>query len=329
MPDPSQDKLHKQHDKLFKTVFSDPKEASSFFKSYLPTSLVDQIDWTSLHLTDKEYVDEAFQATESDLLYQAQRQGSNQRVMIYLLFEHQSEPSKWIRFRLLKYCCRIWDDSFKAFAEQQKLKPILPIVFYQGERTWNFSTEFQKLIETEGLDREYLPRFSHFLVDQSGFGLESFQGEVKARIAQLLLSQAFHGQIRKGLEMLISLLEEVEKTGGIDYIQVFLRYFWHIQEEVSPETLAQAIEEYSDSQHLGEQTMSIAEQLIAQGEKKGIQEGIQTGIQKGLDQGELVGEIRFAQKMLKKPQSPKEELFQKTEEALKNLLEQLEKQLPE
>ena len=75
--------------------------------------------------------------------------------------------------------------------------------------------------------------------------------------------------------------------------------------------------------------MSIAEQLIAQGEKKGIQEGIQTGILKGFDQGELVGEIRFAQKMLKHPQSPKEELFQKTEEALKTMLKQLEKQLPE
>ena len=121
--------------------------------------------------------------------------------------------------------------------------------------------------------------------------------------------------------MLIHLLEEVEKTGGIDYIQVFLRYFWHIQEEVSPETLSQVIQEHSDSQHLGEQAMSIAEQLIAQGEKKGIQ--------KGLDQGELVGEIRFAQKMLKHPQSPKEELFQKTEEALKTMLKQLEKQLPE
>ena len=83
--------------------------------------------------------------------------------------------------------------------------------------------------------------------------------------------------------------------------------------------------------------MSIAEQLIAQGEEKGIQsgiqkgiqEGIQTGILKGFDQGELVGEIRFAQKMLKHPQSPKEELFQKTEETLKIMLEQLEKQLPE
>ena len=68
--------------------------------------------------------------------------------------------------------------------------------------------------------------------------------------------------------------------------------------------------------------------MIAQDEKKGIQKGIQTGIQKGLDQGELVGEIRFAQKMLKQPQTPKEELFQKTTETLKTLLEQLEKQLP-
>ncbi len=53
MADQSQDKLHNQHDKLFKTVFSDPNEAASFFKSYLPTSLVDQIDWTSLQLTKR------------------------------------------------------------------------------------------------------------------------------------------------------------------------------------------------------------------------------------------------------------------------------------
>ena len=44
------------------------------------------------------------------------------------------------------------------------------------------------------------------------------------------------------------------------------------------------------------------------------------------DKGELVGEIRFAQKMLKQSPSPKEELFKKTAKELKTLLDQLEKQ---
>ena len=144
--------LSNPHDKLFKTVFSDPKEARSFFQSYLPETLVSTIDWSSLILIDKEFIDEDFKSSESDLLYQAQLKEGKQEIQMYLLFEHQSKPDKWLRFRLLKYCCRIWDESFKADPNQQILKPIVPIVFYQGKYPWKYGTELLDLIEHKGMN---------------------------------------------------------------------------------------------------------------------------------------------------------------------------------
>ena len=95
-------------------------------------------------------------------------------------------------------------------------------LFYQGKNQWKPSTEFMDLIAHESLNREFLPKFAHFLVDQSNYGLEQFQGEIKARIAQLLLKAAFHGQIQQSLKLFAQLLSEVETTGGFDYVEFFL-----------------------------------------------------------------------------------------------------------
>ncbi|MCI0619316.1 Rpn family recombination-promoting nuclease/putative transposase [bacterium] len=51
------------------------------------------------------------------------------------------------------------------------------------------------------------------------------------------------------------------------------------------------------------------------------------GLNQGLNQGELIGKIHFAQQLLKRPFSSREELAKKTEEELKSILAQLEAEL--
>lgn len=60
---------------------------------------------------------------------------------------------------------------------------------------------------------------------------------------------------------------------------------------------------------------------------EGRQEGLQEGRQEGLTKGELIGEIRFAQKMLKRPVSPAAALARKSQKALKSMLRELEAEL--
>ena len=104
---------HHPHDKLFRTIFSDKEEAEGFLRAYLPETISNQLDWQTLTLVETSFVDEALKESESDVLYQIQHRSTQTPIVLYLLFEHQSVPDKWMRFRLFKYKGRIWDESFK------------------------------------------------------------------------------------------------------------------------------------------------------------------------------------------------------------------------
>ena len=141
----------------------------------MPSWLADTLDWSSLSLMHDSYVDDDLRASESDLLYAIeQRAGAAEpgheprSLRLYLLFEHQSRPDRWMRFRLLKYCCRIWDDFLRSDAEgTPDLPPIVPVVFYQGASRWRHATEFSDLFAKPVREWPWTPQFKHLLVDQS------------------------------------------------------------------------------------------------------------------------------------------------------------------
>ncbi|KPA16396.1 Transposase (putative), YhgA-like protein [Candidatus Magnetomorum sp. HK-1] len=91
----------------------------------MPPDLVEKIDWDTLELEGSKYVDEELKDSESDLLYSVNFKDSKDKCFLYLLFEHQSKPDKWLRFRIMKYKTRIWDESFKKYKDQEVLIPIL------------------------------------------------------------------------------------------------------------------------------------------------------------------------------------------------------------
>ena len=223
---------------------------------------------------------------------------------------------------MLNYRCKIWMDSFNDDPKQEKLKPIIPVVFYQGKGKWEHSTQFLDLIEHKDFDTDFLPQARHFLIDQSDFGLEDFHGEIKARIVQLLLKMNFHGPEQDALRLLARWLDQIEASGGLDFTKIFINYLLHI-EDVIPQEIHKIIVEESRSSTLGETIMTGAERLRLEGRE----EGEKIGLEKGLEKGDLIGEIRTLQRVLKQPQSSKEELFGKTIETLSALREELDAQL--
>ena len=127
------DKIYQPHDKLFRAVFSDAREAADLLQASLPDTLRNRFDWTTLTLVDGTFLDDDLRESQSDLLYRVEHVETGQQVLLYLLFEHQSSPDRWMRFRLLKYCCRIWEADLRDDPQLSELRPILPVVFYQGQ----------------------------------------------------------------------------------------------------------------------------------------------------------------------------------------------------
>ena len=263
--------VHHPHDMLFKAIFSDPTEAAAFLQEHLPAKLSAQLDWSTLQLEEGSYVDEALRHSESDLLFSITHMGLQENISLYLLFDHQSSPDKWMAFRLLKYRCRIWDESFKTEHKPQTLKPILPVVFYQGERGWTYSIEFADLFPEETRTWSFIPHLTYFLVDQSGIKPEEVKGEIRGRIVQLLMLAAFHEQVRDALLAVAQLWNRIPQTGGINYAHVFIQYVLATQDnDKLAEFDAMLKARKSD---IGDEIVTYAQQLLLEGKNKGKIEG--------------------------------------------------------
>jgi len=167
------------HDSMVHAVLSDLAEATSFLQRYLPEALSQALNWSTLRLHEGSFVDEDLHRSETDFLYQVEYLGSSTSLWLYILLEHQSSPDRWMRFRLLKYCCRIWDINLQERPAPRELRPIVPLVFYQGERSWSYAREFADLFAESVRDWPWVPHFSHELINQSG--LAGVYGGERAR----------------------------------------------------------------------------------------------------------------------------------------------------
>jgi predicted transposase/invertase (TIGR01784 family) len=163
------------HDSMVRAVLGNLVEARSFLQRYVPEELSQTLNWSTLRLLEGSFVDAALRRSETDFLYEVERVESGASLWLYLLLEHQSSPDRWMRFRLQKYCCRIWDVNLQERPAPRELRPIVPLVFYQGERSWSYSTEFADLFAESVRDWPGVPRFSHGLIDQSGMQPEEYR----------------------------------------------------------------------------------------------------------------------------------------------------------
>ena len=253
-------------------MFSDAGEAASLLQAALPDTVRDNFDWRTLTLVEGTFIDEDLRESQSDLLYEVQHTGTGQPVSMYMLFEHQSSPDPWIRLRLLRYCCRIWEDDLRGEPDRHELQPIVPVVFYQGERVWNYSTEFADLFPETAHSWPWVPRFAHELLDQTTLKPEAVIGGIKGRIAQLLMMVAFGRNVDAALQLTAQLLPLLDQAGGgINERRRFYLYLMATQDLDLIQTFREALRRQGLDE--GDDIMTYAQQLLAEGEAKGRAEG--------------------------------------------------------
>jgi len=265
--------IHHPHDGLVRAVLSDMAEARSFLQAYLSEQVRQALSWSTLRLLDASFVDEDLRGSEADLLYEVEHLSGGTSVWVYVLLEHQSRPDRWMRFRLLKYCCRIWETQLKATPSAYELRPIVPLVFYQGDRKWSHSKEFTDLFAESVRDWPGVPRFSHELIDQSGLQVHEVQGEVKARIMQLLMLAAYHptiGWMERAAELWV-LLSSLPSSGGINYVRTFVLYILATQDTEVAQSFRDVLARHAPE--VGDEVMTYAQELLAEGRAEGRAEG--------------------------------------------------------
>ena len=279
------------HDALFKSVFQQPENAAAELRHVLPAEHVAAIDWSTLKLEPGSYVDEALADQHSDLLFSATAQASGERVLVYLLFEHQSTAEPKMALRLLSYMMSIWE----RFADEHKASPlplIVPAVLSQVVGGWKAATRFSGLFSPSlgPLADAVLPDFSYAVDDlhrADDADLKARAVAQQARLALWLMRDARDGALL--LQRLVDWLGELEELARTPGGERALAPLLHYVANVSPDLQLEEFRAILNGRAPAAEsiTMTIAEQLRAEGKAQGVAQGVAQGKALGVVEGEL------------------------------------------
>ncbi|MGH9841297.1 MAG: Rpn family recombination-promoting nuclease/putative transposase [Blastocatellia bacterium] len=263
--------LSNPHDSFFKELFSRPEVAADFLANYLPPDVVAALDLGSLELIKDSFVDDVLRSHLSDLLYRVGLQGGG-NAYACLLFEHKSELYDLVAWQVLRYKVRAWELELRQGAT--KLPPIIPIVFYHGQRRWQVPREFSALIEFGGHDvlREFEAELRYYLCDVSSLEASQIKGIAILQAGLQMMRTIFTDEFEDTLEEVFDLLLREQEPSAMEYLRTILRYTIASRKKLSADDLQRVVERKIPKPEAARFMETLAEVWMQQGiEQKALQ----------------------------------------------------------
>jgi predicted transposase/invertase (TIGR01784 family) len=235
------------HDKYFKQLFSQKAEMQEFLEKGLP-QVAKLLDLNTLELDTTSYIDKSLNVGFSDLVYSCNYY-QNIHLKICLLFEHKSYAVTNPYLQMLGYMLKIWEQNIK---QEQKLMPVIPILFYHAKDTWNYQP-FENYFGEIGSDlKQYLPIFKYELVNTINWSdaeIQKMFSLVSLKIGVLVMKHIFDDPtylLNELSKLFIGLTQLLETESGKGFFQTTVLYFLNttkIKREQLKEKLAEISEE--------------------------------------------------------------------------------------
>ncbi len=129
---------------------------------------VSPIDFSQLIHINRSFVPDNLREQESDIVYRVpfRDESKMEELLIYILIEHQSTIDTTMGFRMLFYMTQIWDfqrrewESNNVPRSQRRFRPIVPIVFYTAEQTWQTPVSLSAQMDLPATLSEFVPTFN-------------------------------------------------------------------------------------------------------------------------------------------------------------------------
>jgi predicted transposase/invertase (TIGR01784 family) len=228
---------YKPHDALFKAAFGSPVHASEFFRGLLPDSLTSAIEWDSLQLEPGSFIDPELADHHSDLLFSART--GDERVLLYLLLEHQSRNDQQMPYRLHMYISRIWDRHISQFGVPLPL--IIPVVVSHAPEGWTAPVRLHDLIRPPPASfaavSELVPGFTMLVEDLAHLSNEELKARSLAVFPKLALwtlrdARDSHRLLSNLEHWMNEFKEALQTSSGIEAMSRILRYIALVCEDL-------------------------------------------------------------------------------------------------
>ena len=290
--------IEQAHDKLFKETFGSLEIAKDFMKGYLPVSILDIVDFSTLELQKDSHINKQLQEVFSDLLFKVDI--NNKEGYIYFLFEHKSYRDRLVIFQLLRYMVEIWESK----VEKQGLSGlpvIIPLVIYHDKGEWRVKTKLSDMIigynQLPEDVKKYIPSFEYLIYDLTKYNDEDIKLESVTRIIIKIMRDVRHASKDEVMDIItegFTLLDKImEKDTVTHYMESCLRYVLSIRSDIEKDELIQIADQISVEG--SELVMTIADKLrqegIGIGEEKGRRDQIRKVVKNAYVKGMSIEDI--------------------------------------
>ena len=286
--------IHHPHDSFFRASLSNLEVAQDLLKAHLAPELVGQIDWNTLQITNKSYVDEKLKHLQTDMVYSCKLNG--QDAYIYTLIEQQTKPDPLLAFRLFEYNVTMMREHLKQ--GNKKLPLIANLVLYSGKQTpYPHSVDIYDCFEEPGKAREMMFK-PLTLIDLGQLSEEELAQHGSADLLELLLKQSrkrtFYEWVEEHPEFFKALFRRAYGISGIVYIL-------SEENEYSGKEIVDKLKSINPAKEedIMQAVRTIRQESELIGEKRGETRGMQKGMQQGMQQGEYNKGLEIAKNMLK------------------------------
>ncbi|MDR1492086.1 MAG: Rpn family recombination-promoting nuclease/putative transposase [Planctomycetaceae bacterium] len=279
-----------QHDSFCKEHLEDRERAREFLRFVLDKELQKALVIEEVQIDKESYIDADLKKLYADVVYRVPYKNGDGSVVVYILIELKTENDKWTIFQLVKYVVRIWDGELKLARKEKRLDTflfpmIIPIIFHHGGERFTSPTELIELVRViKGLE-QFTLNMKALLFDVTPMGKDEMPQDILLCAFFMVLQAAFSKESVNILMEIFELLKphfdqpEVlqEWLKDLYYLVTSGKYFTHdVYEQVKTKIEKRGIKIMS---------ISVIDQLYAEGIEKGIEQGMERGFEKGIAEG--------------------------------------------
>ncbi len=281
------------HDSIFKATFEQLDLARGELELVLPAAVLEQLDLATLELRPGGYLDEALQATQSDLLY-AVRTRDGREALVIVLWEHQSRFDAKMPLRLLRYIVSVWETWLRDHPTATTVPIVIPVVLHHGETGWRAAPELASMLDAspELLEatRAFVPHFGFVLDDLSGSSAEELAARALHALARLVQLALWSSRSMSRLQSAAPIMGAVAATLTRDaraqrlLLQLYA-YLWRTAPaDIAADEVRSILLQIAGPEG-AEDVMNAAEELMERGRAEGLQRGHAEGLQRGRAEG--------------------------------------------
>ena len=275
--------INDRYDATLKEIFDDEVFVKELILYFVAENWVKDIDFNTLKKEKTDFLSEDLKEFRKDLLWSVKLK--EQKVYFFIHIEFQSTSDRRMPFRFLNYNSLLYIDIIKKRTEGKKGKKhdigklpfIFPILFYIGDKDWNFELDLTKLIE-QPFDNSinYIPKFDIFKIMLNKKSLKELK-EIDCLLSNVLATD--NKEINKDdldiiIAKLINILSEFSKEKEILLKEKINKFFKIISNEKIDMT--EAINILNKEATMGG-FMAMMKREKEESKLEGIEQGIEQG----------------------------------------------------